>query len=262
MRLRPDFVSTLVVRLRQAGGVVLIAAALLGAAPAHAADEPAERVQVADPYLELHTGAGRGYPVFFVVQRNDWVEIISRHTDWFKVRTEGGKEGWVSRAQIERTLTAAGVGKTFRDVVVDDYLRRKLEMGLAWGQFDSAPMIKFYTAYRMSDTLSLEASYGQVQGQFGGSDIWHLGINAEPWSHQRWSPYVGIGAGKFKNVPDSSGIDNPTVNVTMSHATAGLRYYLTDRFVARLDYTLYTAFIDDARTGDFRAVTLGISFFF
>jgi hypothetical protein len=243
-------------------GSAVLACALLAGAPVQAAEEAPERVQIADPYLEMHTGAGRGYPVFFVVQRNDWVEILSRHTDWFKVRTEGGKEGWVARAQLERTLTAAGVGKTFRDVLVDDYLRRRLEMGLAWGQFKSEPMIKLYTAYRVSDTLSLEATYGQVQGQFSGTDIWHLGVNAEPWSDRRWSPYFGVGVGKFKNVPDSSLIGAVTVNATMSHATAGLRFYISDRFVARLDYTIYTSFIDEDRTGEYRATTLGLSFFF
>ncbi|HZV92245.1 MAG TPA: hypothetical protein VFF72_03455, partial [Caldimonas sp.] len=44
-----------------------------------------EMLQVADPYLEMRTGPGRGYPVFFVVQRNDWIEIELRHTDWFRV---------------------------------------------------------------------------------------------------------------------------------------------------------------------------------
>ena len=53
---------------------------LIAAPPARAADEP-ERLKVADPYLELHTGPGRGFPVFFVVQREDWVVIQLRSTD-------------------------------------------------------------------------------------------------------------------------------------------------------------------------------------
>jgi hypothetical protein len=48
----------------------------------------------------------------------------------------------------------------------------------------------------------------------------------------------------------------------LADATAGVRYYITDRFVARLDYTLYTAFVSDRRTGEFSAVTAGLSFFF
>ena len=46
------------------------------------------------------TGPGRGYPVFFVAARDEWVEIELRHTDWYKVRTAGGKLGWVHRSQL------------------------------------------------------------------------------------------------------------------------------------------------------------------
>jgi len=72
------------------------------------ADEPKERVLVADPYLELHTGPGRGYPIFDIAERGERVEILGRHTDWFKVRTARGKQGWVSRTQMEATLTERG----------------------------------------------------------------------------------------------------------------------------------------------------------
>ncbi len=65
------------------------------------------QVQVAEPYLELSTGPGRGYPVFHVVDRGELVEVLKRKTDWFKVRTGKGKEGWVRREDMELTLTAA-----------------------------------------------------------------------------------------------------------------------------------------------------------
>ncbi len=73
-----------------------------------------EKVEVTDPFIELHTGPGRGYPVFYVAGRHEWVEIELRHTDWFLVRTEGGKEGWVNRQQIEATLTQIGTKTSFR----------------------------------------------------------------------------------------------------------------------------------------------------
>src|SRR4029453_8919744 len=103
------------------------------ATPAAAASP--DRLQVAEPSLELRTGPGRGYPVFFVAARGEWIEIELRHTDWYRVRTEGGKAGWVTRRQLETTLPAGGGRKTFRDVLIDDYLGRKVQLGFGWGHF-------------------------------------------------------------------------------------------------------------------------------
>ena len=224
--------------------------------------DPAQRLQVTDPYLEIHTGPGRGYPVFFVVTRGQGVWITLRHTDWYKVKTEDGKEGWVQRAQLESTLTAAGVQKTFRDVLLDDYLNRKVQLGAAWGEFKSEPMLKIYTSYRLSETLSVEATLGQVQGVFSGTDIWHVNIMSEPWSDQRISPFFGIGLGKFNNLPNQSLVGAAATNAQLGNATFGVRYYLSERFILRADYTIYTALVSDQRSIEYHAATAGISFFF
>lgn len=237
---------------------VLLALAALAAAAAGAA----ERVLVADPYLELRTGPGRGYPIFHVAAREEWVEILLRHTDWFKVRTANGREGWVHRTQLETTLTEAGSRKTFRDVLLDDYLQRRLELGAGYGRFKAEPMLKVWGAYRFADALTFEGTVGQVQGVFSGTDLWHFSLNAEPWSDRRLSPFFGIGVGRFKNIPNASLVSATPTNANLGQASLGLRYHLSDRFVARLDYTFYTAFVSDARSIEYRAVTAGLSFFF
>jgi SH3-like domain-containing protein len=231
-------------------------------APVRAADAPAERLKVADPYLELHTGPGRGFPVFFVVSRDAWVEVEMRSTDWFKVRTDEGREGWVHRSQLATTLTEAGVPKSFRDIALDDYLARRVQLGAAWGKFKTEPMLKLWTSYRLSETLSAEATVGQVQGLFSGTDIWHLNLVSEPLSDKRLSPFFSIGVGKFKNLPNQTLVGAIPTNSKLSNASVGLRYYLTERFIVRADYTLYTAFIGDTRTGEYRAKTIGLAFFF
>ncbi len=252
--------------LLRAFAAVCLAACLLaglaGVAPARAADAPSERLQVTDPYLELRTGPGRGFPIFFVVQRADWVEIELRYTDWYKVRTAEGKLGWVNRRQLETTLTDAGGQKTFRDLVLDDYLNRRVQLGAAWGRFKSEPMLKVWTSYKLSDTLTTEVTIGQVQGVFSGTDFWHLNLQSEPWSDRRLSPFFGIGFGNFKNLPNSSLVSAIPTNAKLGNATVGARFYLTDRFVLRADYSLYTAFLSDARSTEYRAFTAGISFFF
>ncbi|MGB3429119.1 MAG: SH3 domain-containing protein [Burkholderiaceae bacterium] len=252
---RPAWIGT----FARAIARVAVLLALAGGATVAVAQE---KVQITDAYIELRTGPGRGYPVFFVAGRDEWIEILMRHTDWFKVRAANGSEGWVNRSQLETTLTEAGAAKTFRDVLVGDYLRRKLELGAAWGQFKGEPMLKVWTGYRFADALSLEAAIGQVQGTFSGTEFWNVNINVEPWSDRRLSPFLGLGVGQFKNVPNASLVGGFVTNATLANASVGVRYYMAERFVARLDYTIYTAYVSDRDTGEYKAVTAGIAFFF
>lgn len=241
--------------------VLLAAAALALPRMAHAAPR-IERLQVTDPFIDVHTGPGRGFPVFHVAKRSEWIEIVMRHTDWFKLRTADGREGWAHRLQLENTLTEAGVKKTFRDVLLDDYLKRRLEMGTAYGRFSGEPMLKVWAGYRFGDALSAELTVGQVQGAFSGTDLWHINLMAEPWSDRRLSPFFSVGFGGFKNVPNASLVSAITVNTTLANASLGLRYHVSERFVARVDYTSYTAFVSDSRSREFNSVALGLSFFF
>ena len=66
------------------------------------------QVFVSEPYLELSTGPGRGYPVFHVVEREESVDVLFRRTDWFKVRDEQGVEGWARARDMRRTKLADG----------------------------------------------------------------------------------------------------------------------------------------------------------
>jgi hypothetical protein len=223
-----------------------------------------EKVEITDPYIELHSGPGRGYPVFYVAARHEWVEIRLRHTDWFLVRTENGKEGWVKKQQLETALTQIGTRVDFGDAAEEDYLRRRFEFGAAWGHFKSEPMLKAWAGYHVTDTLALEATGGQVQGVFSGTDLWHVNLLVEPWSDWRVvpAPYFGIGIGRLNNFPNASLVAATTSNARLADATVGLQYHLGRRFLARLDYTQYLAYLADNRTDQYRAITIGVGFFF
>src|SRR5258708_2467453 len=63
---------------------------------------------VTDPYLEMHSGPGRGFPVVYVIGRDELLTVLYSRTDWFKVRAPHGEEGWVRRADLARTLLESG----------------------------------------------------------------------------------------------------------------------------------------------------------
>ena len=54
------------------------------------------QVFVTEPYLELRTGPGRGYPITQVVPRAESVDILKRRTDYFK------KVGFISSDGVTR----------------------------------------------------------------------------------------------------------------------------------------------------------------
>ena len=59
------------------------------------------QVIVLDPFLEMRTGPGRGYPVFHIAEEGDSIEIDKRRTDWCRPtdhrRYIGGASGCPDR---------------------------------------------------------------------------------------------------------------------------------------------------------------------
>jgi hypothetical protein len=235
-------------------------AQVLPATPGIDRPVPDGHLTVEDPFLELHSGPGRGFPVFFVVERGRWIAIELRRTDWFLVRTQEGARGWVPRAQMERTL--AGGATSLRDLLVDGLLARRVEMGGAWGRFEGETMLKLWAHVRASEVFGVELASGQVQGVFSGTDFWQLSLVAEPWGQATWSPFASVGLGQFRNFPNSSLVGARFTDARLASAGLGLRWRAGPRLIVRADWTLYTAFVGDDRSPEYRALTAGLAFSF
>jgi uncharacterized protein YgiM (DUF1202 family) len=234
--------------------------ALAFGAPAFSA-EPVV-VEVADPYLELRTGTGDVFPVFYIAERGERVEILMRRTDWFKVRTERGKEGWVSREQMERTLTQAGVRTTFRDVLLDDYLRRRFFGGVDYGYMETFPMLSVRLGYQLSRNFGIEVARAQAVGTFSTIDMTSLNLSASPVTDSRFVPYLSLGVGKFRKTPKVTLVNARTLDATIGNAGVGMQVYLTRNFTVRADYRQFIAPIDENRLDKYNQWSLGIGAFF
>jgi len=226
------------------------------------AEEDYPRVQITDPYIELRTGTGDAYPIFHVIERGAWVLIVKRHTDWFKIRTERGIEGWAHREQLERTLTEAGVGTTFRDVLLDDFLSRRLEFGISGGVAENDPVIAAHLGYVLTENFITELGLSRISGTFSSSTIWSLNLVSQPVPGGRFVPYFTLGVGYFENTPRATLVDAEASDAVALNAGVGLRSYITRRFVLRADVKNYAVLVDDNRTSEIYEYLLGLAFFF
>ena len=220
------------------------------------------RVQVTDPYIEFRTGPGRGFPIFYAADRGAWIEILKRKTDWYKIRLDVGKEGWVNRAQLESTLTEAGARTTFRDLMLTDYLHRRLEAGLAWGRFEDDPVLVVRVGYRLTPNLSTELSVSQVTAPFSSTSLLQANLLATPYPDRSISPFFTLGAGRYRQTPRVTLVNAPEISVTAANVGLGVRVYLTRNFLMRADFREYLAPINDNRVDSFREWTIGLGIFF
>lgn len=220
------------------------------------------RVQVADPYIELHTGPGRGFPVHHVVERGGWITLVSRRTDWFQVRTEKGVEGWVARTELAGTLTESGVHTAFRDTVLDDYFTRRVEVGFSAGRLEEDLMLTGHVGYRFSENLAAELSFAQAAGVYSSSTLTYVSLVSQPYPEWRVAPFFSLGVGRFRNTPKPTLVGGVETESNMANVGLGVRAYLSQRFIVRGDYRRHVVFVDENRINDYNELSLGISFFF
>ncbi len=219
-------------------------------------------VQVADPYIEMHTGPGRGYPVFYVINRDDWAEILYRQTDWFKVRTDAGIEGWVSRAEMQQTLSPDGQHVDIKEASRDDFIARKWDMGLFTGDFGGGYSIGTFGGYHMTENISIEASFAQILGNVSNSYMLAFNLVEEPFPEWVISPSFSLGTGRIKTTPRSTLTQTKDGTDNFSFYGIGARMHLSHRFFLRLDYNNYVVFTSRNNNEEVREWRAGFAFFF
>ncbi|ARU56371.1 SH3 domain-containing protein [Oleiphilus messinensis] len=219
-------------------------------------------VEVIDPFVELKTGPGRGYPVFFVVRRGEQILLLKQKTGWIKVETREGHHGWVTREQLAKTLALDGTAVEFVDVTREGYHDRRWEVSVLAGQFASATSLTLSGAYLFTDNISMEMQATQVLGDFSESQLVNIGITHQPWPLWRWSPYFGLGIGKVRILPKATLVKEKKRLEDAVHVGIGLRYYLGGRFFGRFEYRESSFFTerDDNEEAEEWKIGLGVFF--
>ena len=219
-------------------------------------------VVIDDPYIELHTGPGRGYPIFFVAERGEQIQLIKRRTEWFKVKVERGEEGWVHREQLLTTLNLNGEPFDLPGLGIEDYQDRTWEVGVLYGDFGGANAIATYGSYGLTPNLSAELWITSVLGRFSDSTMANVNIVHLMYPEWRASPYFTLGAGMIHTEPKATLVATVDRTDSIAHAGAGVRTYLTRRFVFRAEYKAYVVFTSRNDNEEIREWKAGFSFFF
>jgi len=232
------------------------------------------QVKVVDPFIELRTGPGRGFPKFFVAEAGEWIEILKSKTSWYKVRLSNEKLGWVHKDQLKKTLTVDDQLVQVDDPDFNEYLNRNWELGVLSGDFEGAPLISLYGGFHFTNNLSTELSVSQALGNFSEIRMATLNVINEPFPDLKpfkWLPYLedvhispffGIGVGVMETLPRATLVQTIDRKDDLMFVTSGANLYLTRRFLIRMEYRKFVVLTDRNENEDVEEWKLGFSIFF
>lgn len=232
------------------------------AANAAGAERPLREVTIADPFIELHTGPGGGYPIFYVAERGEQIALVMRRTEWFKVRVARGQEGWVHFEQLTTTLNPDGQPFDVPALGFSDYEARRWEVGTLYGDFGGANVIAMYGSRTFTSNLSGELWVSEAIGRFSDSTMVTLDIVHLMYPDWRASPYFTLGGGVIKTQPKATLVATTDRTDNVALAGAGVRVYLTRRFVFRGEYKTHVVFTSRDDNEEVQEWKAGFSFFF
>ena len=249
---------------RRSTSLPRLLALLLLALPLSAQAAKRELLQlfVTEPYLELHTGPGRGYPVTQVVARGDAVDVLFRRTEWFKVRTERGVEGWAAERDLLSTTLANGAPFIFNRGDREGFRSHRWEGGVLTGDYAGATLVEGFLARSLTDTLKIELAAGQFLGNLSNGEIVDIGLNHVFVPRWRISPFVTLGTGLERTEGKGTLVRPVTQNYQTAYQGIGVRYYLARRFYLRAEYRHHTVFTKTDSNEVKREWKLGFAFFY
>jgi len=247
--------------------VLLLFAALMAPAicSAHLFSRHARQyaqVFVKTPYLELHTGPGRGYPVFDVVPRGDSVLVLFRRTQWLKVRTRRGVEGWASEEDMLQTVLADGEPLPLHVGNRAGFTSHRFEVGAFAGVYGGANLVSAYSSLSFNSQLALEAAVGQFLGRYSNGVTADIGLTHVPMPQWRLSPFLMLGLGVLHVEPKATLVQPAVRTEQTAYVGGGLRYYIGRSFFLRAEYKTHVVITKQNRNQVEDEWKLGFAVFF
>lgn len=200
---------------------------------------------VVEPFIEMHTGAGRGYPIHHVIEQGQEVELLKRRTNWYKVRSSDGIEGWVKASALAHTLKPSGIPADLPDVSHSEYLASRWRVGFTTGKMEGADAYSIVLGYRPLRYVGVELEAGEVfdssvTGSYKGGNL-----IIEPISRWSFTPFISFGAGVMEFDLRQKLAGEVISDADYNSIGIGTNYYLGRNFLVRGEYRVIDASSDD-----------------
>jgi len=225
------------------------------------AQEDSSYLVVSEPFIEIHTGAGRGYPIFHSAERGQKVKLLKRRANWYLIETHDKKVGWAKASSLAHTLQTTGLPSDLPSVSHGDYLKSSFRAGFTTGQIEGASAFSFVLGYRPFSYIGLEAEYGNmfeasVTGRYYGANL-----IVEPIQKWNMTPFISFGTGVMTFNQRQKLAGSITGEADYTSNGVGLNYYLGRNFQIRGEYKWY-ALSADGQSSDLSEWRLGFNSFF
>lgn len=219
------------------------------------------RLQIVEPFLDIRTGPGKNYPIFYVAQRNEQIEIQKRRNEWFKValqvNSNDQKIGWVHRKSIGLTLVAnyQSLEATKGQAQVTDNVAEDSEVvlakddpsvsqlfnptwyvGFSYGQMTAADLVGVYAGKEITDSIAFELQAGEFLGRNSEGTTYAGAITFAPFPKWQVSPYAEIGGGAIHSSARGTNSQQNNGSDKFLQSGMGLNLLLSDRYRLRFEY--------------------------
>ena len=226
---------------------------------AHAAERHLELV-VTQPYLEMHSGPGRGFPVVYVAERDELITVLFSRTEWYKVRAPRGQEGWVRRADLALTTLTSGEPAPIPPYPV--FSTHHWEVGAGYGVYNRENLVTAYGDYSLTDSIDAEFVVQQALGTLDNRYITTIGLRHTFVPEWKWfSPTAGLGTG-FQYIEEKAPPAPLEKSNQMAYVSLGARGFITRRFMWRADWRRYIVFNNLNVSEELEEWKLGFAVFF
>ena len=196
--------------------------------------------------------------------RDERVDVLKRRTDWFKVRTERGIEGWAAQ-QRHAEDACWPMARPSPSSLGDraGFTSHRWEIGIFAGDYSGATLISAYGSFSFNAQLAAELSVGQFLGNASNGTVGrpraHARVRARvaPLAVRRCSARASC-----TSSPRPRWCCRRTAPTRRPTWAAALRFYLTRRFFCAAEYKSHMVFTSRNDNEEIDEWKLGFAFFF